>query len=777
MRAHSQGIMLWALAAGGLGHAASITQSTPARQSPLGQGRGSWAQAYAQARDLVRLMTLEEKANITHGFPSDNVCAGSTGSVPRLGWPGMCLHDAGNGVRATDMVNSYPSAIHVGASWDANLTFQRGFYMGKEFKTKGINVLLGPNAGPLGRTPLGGRNWEGFSNDPYLSGRLNAATITGMQTAGVIANLKHLIGNEQETYRRAYSGIEAVSANIDDKTLHEFYLWPFVDGIRAGVASVMCSYNRVNGTYACMNGELMNDILKDQLEFEGFVLLDWNAQHDVQSANAGLDMVMPLGGAFGPGLMDAVANGTVSEARLTDMATRIVAAWYLVGQEADFPRPGIGMQNLTRPHAQVDARDKASRPTLLDGAIAGHVLVKNEDDTLPFRSAPGMISVFGYDAEVPRTKNTDTLFQLGYVSSAKMGQAVLGEENRFDQAAKGGTIVTGGRAGANSPAYIDGNPGAMQPLSAIQSRAREDGTWVNWDLDSFDPDVNGASDVCLIFINAMATEGWDRDGLHDDFSDGLVLNVASKCANTVVVIHAAGVRLVDQWIEHENVTAVVIAHLPGQDSGSALVKLLYGEANFSGKLPYTLAKNESDYSVYQPCGVETPSDVDPQCDFTEGVYVDYRDFDAKNITPRYEFGYGLSYTTYSYSSLAVGRSRRLFSARHSGESLWSWAVTVSASVTNTGSRPGWEIAQLYLAIPNSPPKQLRGFDKVGLQPGESATVRFQLMNRDLSVWDVVSQSWHVQEGAYTVYVGGSSRDSRLVEGFQVSSSTFSNELR
>lgn len=184
--------------------------------------------------------------------------------------------------------------------------------------------MLGPNAGPLGRSPLGGRNWEGFSVDPYLSGKLNAETIVGHQEAGVIANLKHFIGNEQETYRRPYFGVEAVSSNIDDKTLHEYYLWPFVDGVRAGAASIMCSYQRINGTYGCDNSKLLNGVLKGELGFEGFVLLDWNAMHFLESANRGLDMVMPMGGSFGQNLTDAVGNGTVSEDRLTDMATRCV---------------------------------------------------------------------------------------------------------------------------------------------------------------------------------------------------------------------------------------------------------------------------------------------------------------------------------------------------------------------------------------------------------------------------------------------------------------------
>lgn len=256
----------------------------------------------------------------------------------------------------------------------------------------------------------------------------------------------------------------------------------------------------------------------------------------------------------------------------------------------------------------------------------------------------------------------------------------------------------------------------------------------------------------------MATEGWDRDGLHDDFSDGLVLSVASKCANTIVIIHAAGIRLVDQWIDHPNVTATVIAHLPGQDSGEALVQLLYGEASFSGKLPYTLAKNESDYSVYKPCGRGETNTTSPQCDFTEGVYIDYRDFDAKNVTPRHEFGYGLSYTSFEYSSISIKKQDTQAGFAANSDALWSTVATIHATLNNTGSRAGEEVAQLYVAIPNSPPKQLRGFEKVALESGQGADLQFELTRRDLSVWDVVAQKWTLQEGDYTVFVGASSRD-------------------
>ncbi|RDA86556.1 hypothetical protein CP532_1926 [Ophiocordyceps camponoti-leonardi (nom. inval.)] len=722
-----------------------------------------WTQASSLATKLVQRMTTEEKANITRGFAvKSNVCAGNSGSVPRLGWPGLCLHDAANGVRATDMVSAYPAAIHVGASWDRALTYRRALFMGREFRGKGVNVVLGPNAGPLGRTPLGGRLWESFSVDPYLSGQLISETITGFRRAGVIASLKHLIANEQETFRRSYAGVAAVSSNVDDRTLHEYYLWPFVDGVRAGAGSVMCGYNRLNSTYACQHSQLLNHILKGDMAFSGFVLLDWNAQHDLGSVDAGLDMVMPLAGAWGDNLTSAVLDGTISEARLDDMATRIISAWYLVGQDAaDFPPPGIGMKNLTEPHPAVDVREPGSRPVLLEGAEAGHVLVKNLHGALPLTPRPAMLSVFGYDAAVPPSKNVDAVFQLGYTSSPAMAQAVLGSDQHFDQAARQGTIMVGGRAGANAPPYIS------DPLGAIQQRAAADGTWVNWDLGSAEPEVNGASEACLVFINAMATEAWDREGLRDEASDGMVRHVAAQCANTIVVVHAAGPRLVEGWIDHVNVTAAIVAHLPGQDSGTALVRLLYGDANFSGRLPYTLARDEADYPVYAPCGRGDNSTTDPQCDFTEGVYLDYRAFDARGLAPRFEFGFGLSYTSFSYSALRSAIRLETDDDNNEDddddekERMWEEAAVVSARIANVGPVAGAEVAQLYVGIPGGPPRQLRGFEKVLLRSGEEAEVRFSLTRRDLSAWDVVRQRWALKKGLYPLYVGASSRDIRL----------------
>jgi beta-glucosidase len=253
----------------------------------------------------------------------------------------------------------------------------------------------------------------------------------------------------------------------------------------------------------------------------------------------------------------------------------------------------------------------------------------------------------------------------------------------------------------------------------------------------------------------------------DDYSDGLILNVANNCNNTIVIIHNAGPRLVDQWIEHPNITAVLFAHLPGQDSGRALVQLLYGQQSPSGKLPYTVAKNESDYNTLSPDFPEGEFELFPQSNFSEGVYIDYRNFDAKNITPRYEFGFGLTYTTFSYSDLEIELLPGVPTSELPPTSaiveggiptLWDVIAQVHATVSNTGSVTATEVAQLYVGIPGGPVRQLRGFSKVGVPAGGSVTVEFDLLRRDLSAWDVEQQSWVLQQSNYSIFVGSSSRN-------------------
>ena len=463
--------------------------------------------------------------------------------------------------------------------------------------------------------------------------------------------------------------------------------------------------------------------------------------------------------------------------------------------------------DLTKPHDIVDGRNKSSKKTLLDGAIEGHVLLKNTNGALPLKK-PQLLSIFGYSAKAPDQNDfaagDTTAWSFG-TESANATDTTGAFGGRRPQAPLGiapnGTLFSGGGSGATSQTLVS------SPFDAISQRAWTDDTQLFWDFHSDDPNVNGASDACLVLVNAWASEGFDRPAIQDDFTDSLVTNVANKCSNTIVVIHNAGTRVVDGWIEHPNVTALIFAHLPGQYSGQALVSILYGESNPSGKLPYTVAKDASDYGgVLDPAAASGIYKYFPQADFVEGVLIDYRHFDAYSIEPRFAFGYGLSYTTFGYGNLSVttasssdnsssdSNSSTLFAryptgaVRQGGQAdLWDELVTVTANVSNTGTVAGAEVAQLYISLPGAgagrlitnssssssssegtPIRQLRGFDKTFLNASSSSTVSFALTRRDLSIWDVDAQKWLLQAGSYTVSVGGSSRSLPLVGSFTIS---------
>lgn len=673
-------------------------------------------------------------------------------------------------------MNGYPSGLHVGASWNKNLAYQRARYMGGEFRAKGASVALGPVVGPLGRVALGGRNWEGFSVDPYLCGSLAAETIRGIQEQGVITSVKHFIGNEQETNRvpaqnAQKQNVEAVSSNIDDKTMHELYLWPFQDAVHAGAGNIMCSYNRVNNSYGCANSKLLNGLLKTELGFQGFVVSDWNAQHaGVANANAGLDMAMPNSpNLWEQNLTYAVLNGSVSMTRIDDIATRIIATWYQLNQSQNYPAPGVGMaQNLLSRHKIVDARDPTAKQTLLNGAIEGHVLVKNTAHALPLK-APKLLSLYGYSATTATQNNPGIPWALGFESTDHNAAIGVFSGAPAPGIAADGLIISGGGSGAVTPPYVS------SPFDALQQRAYEENTALLWDFTNAtslpgSTVVDAASSACLVFINAFATEGGDRPFLNDSYSDTIVSNVASQCNNTIVVIYNAGIRLVEGFVDNPNVTGIIYAHLPGQDAGRALVNILYGDVNPSGKLPYTVAKTMGDYAALaKPSQPEGKYWLFPQSDFDEGVFIDYRAFDRGGVQPRFEFGLGLSYTTFEYGGLAVEKLEGVSTAVYpvgpvqpGGQTdLWDVLVQVTCDIKNTGTMPGQEVAQLYVSIPGGPVRQLRGYEKVGVEVNGTAVVHFDLLRRDLSAWDVVEQRWRLQGGEYGIFVGASSRDLRL----------------
>ncbi|RMJ21568.1 hypothetical protein PHISP_07565 [Aspergillus sp. HF37] len=651
--------------------------------TPRGGALARWAESYGKAQELVREMTLVEKVNVTTGTGwRMGLCMGNTGPASAVGFPALCLQDGPLGLRGADHVTAFPAGLTTGATWNRELMRRRGDALGLEARMKGVNVVLGPSMGPLGMMPAGGRNWEGFGSDPVLQGVAASETIQGIQGHGVMATAKHYVMNEQEHFRQAgdLGSATAVSSNVDDRALHEVFLWPFAESVRADVASVMCSYQMVNHSYACENSKLLNGILKDELGFQGFVQSDWLAQRSgVQSALGGLDMSMPGDGLhwadgvplWGNELTRSVLNTSVPMDRLNDMVTRIVAAWYHLGQDS-WPRPppdGDGGPNFSswtdervgRLHEGsdddstgvvnqfVDARGEgphAHRVIARQIAAEGTVLLKNEDDTLP----------------LSRDGSPDGVYRVGvYGEDAGPGR---GPNACPDRGCNQGTLASGWGSGAVDFPYL------VSPLEALQSAWKEDRANVTAYLEN---EVNPADpkdkDLCLVFVNADSGEGYiESDGMHGDRNDLFVqkggaqeiITVAETCGNgqgrTVVVVHSVGPVVVQPWIDLSGVHALLFANLPGQESGNALVDVLFGEVDASGRLPYTIGKSQDDYGPAAQVLYETNTTT-PQMNFTDGLYIDYRHFDRHNITPEYEFGFGLSYTTFELSGLNVQRAK------------------------------------------------------------------------------------------------------------------------
>lgn len=453
---------------------------------------------------------------------------------------------------------------------------------------------------------------------------------------------------------------------------------------------------------------------------------------------------------------------------------RVISTWYHMKQDKEIPEPGHGLAlHLALPHKIVEARNPDDKPILFQSAVEGHVLVKNFNKTLPLKR-PKLLSLAGYSATAPMLNMVGDggpstwNFGLQAVSGDQMIQAIKDidkdTQHGIPAIGKNGTLLSGSGSGTTSQANY------LTPFDALKLRAEEDRTQLFWDFLNLDPGIMGSSDACIVFGNAFATESFDRPGLNDNYTDTLILNVAKKCSSTIVVIHNAGTRLADPWIDHPNITAVIYAHLPGQETGRALVSLLYGDVNFSGKLPYTVAKSEEDYGhLLWPESIQQgPFENFPQSNFTEGVYVDYRYFDHNTIQPRFEFGFGLSYTSFNYSNLDIiktVKSTTEFASGPIGEGgqtdLWDVVARISAEVANTGGVDGAEVAQLYVGIPGAPVRQLRGFEKPFIKAGRSLRVTFDIFRRDLSIWDLEAQSWRLQHGTYNIFVGGSSRQLQL----------------
>ncbi|KAL2830337.1 putative beta-glucosidase E [Aspergillus cavernicola] len=663
--------------------------------TPRGGTLKHWADSYKKASALVEQMTLIEKVNITTGTGWQmGMCVGNTGPAELVRFPSLCLQDGPLGIRFADHISAPPAGITTGATWNRDLMRQRGVAIGLEARLKGVNVILGPSMGPLGMMPAGGRNWEGFGSDPVLQAVASAETIRGIQSNGVMATAKHYVMNEQEHFRQPHEwGIESgLSSNIGDRALHEVFLWPFAESVRADVASVMCAYNQVNNSYSCENSKLLNGILKDELGFQGFVQSDWLAQRSgVNSALSGLDMSMPGDGLlwadgrslWGPELTRSALNASVPMERLNDMVTRIVAAWYQLGQDSwERPPPeGDGGPNfsswtddeygLRYPGSPgdesaalvnrfVDAQgsgDEAHSIIARKVATEGIVLVKNVDGFLPLSRSP--------------KPNAERPYRVG-VYGDDAGPAG-GPNVCKDRGCNSGTLAMGWGSGSVEFPYL------VSPIDALQGAWQSEVKMTPYLRNAVMPVDTTDKDLCLVFVNADSGEGYiSAGGIHGDRNnlflhkggDTLINTVATNCGGpTVVVVHAVGPVVVDPWINISGVKAVLFAHLPGQESGNALMDVLFGDVDASGRLPYTVGKSLEDYGAGAQVLYEANAPV-PQVDFSDALYIDHRHFDRLNITPRYELGFGLSYTNWELSNMKIrslhkGKPSRLPASRPS----------------------------------------------------------------------------------------------------------------
>jgi beta-glucosidase len=551
------------------------------------------------------------------------------------------------------------------------------------------------------RDPRWGRAFETFGEDPYLSGQIAAADIGGIQSEGPIAMVKHFALYNQETYR----GTGADDVIVSDRVEHEIYLPAFQAAIQQGHAgAVMCSYPRINGTYACQDPYLAN-ILYGQWHFSGYVQSDNAATHStVAAANAGLeDMESPFGQYFGTPLVDAVTDGQVARRTLETMATRVLTTMFAFGL---FNRPDTGSIGavVTSPAHAAVAQSVSDE---------GTVLLKNSGGTLPLSAGVSSIAVIGDDA------GPDALTS-GIGSATVTAPHIVTPYEGIAAVAGSGTTVS------YSQGYSPTEPNGDAMLQAQAVEAAQSAT------------------VAVVFAGLKEQEGTDLSSIDlSPAENQLISAVAQANPNTIVVLNT-GSAVTMPWLS--SVGAVVEAWYPGQEDGDSIADILFGKVDPSGKLPVTFPVSLAD--VPAATAAQWPG-VDGEVHYSEGLLVGYRWYDAKKISPLFPFGFGLSYTSFSFSNLRMSSST--LSQRGS--------TTASVDVTNTGSVAGADTVQVYVADPSSagePPEQLKGFDKVALDPGQTTTVSIPLAPQSFSIWDTNGQAWVETPGHYRIMVGDSS---------------------
>ena len=813
-----------------------------------------------RVNDLLSQLTLDEKLTLLVGTDF------TTQPIPRLGIPALRMCDAGEGVRGGGPImdgpaTQFPASVTMASSWDREMLARIGKAIGEELLNKAVggNVLLGPGIN-IHRSPLGGRNGEYFSEDPYLTSRLAVTYIQGMQSSGALACAKHYVCNNQEEFR------SEVDAEVSERALREIYLPAFEASVKEGhVATVMASYNLINGFHATANHYLLTDVLKKGWGFDGMVMSDWGAVHEVGTIAAGNDLEMPHPKTPKlPALHQALEDGIITQAQVDDSVRRILRTIFRA-KLMDGP-----------PHVPDHSLVASAEHLKLAWAAAteGIVLLKNERGALPLQAdkiktlaiigpgltnahtgmegsahvtpsyietllnavlkrAPGNISVisspgFPACAVVPSDafyqdadKKTPGL-KAEYFADRTFGKPLLVRtDHLIDCTSEAKDSLTD----RTSPLFVPGPPQAdyavrwtgyivapetghylfrftannsarvtfdgqrrVGPNDGMDTNAKMFAVdlqagqgysfqteyvlgkgapnvrleWATPSMSAFSDAVETAkkADVVIAWVSTMASEreGHDRPSmdLPEDQND-LIGALAAVNKNVIVVLNN-GTPVTMPWLDQ--VPAVVEAWLPGMEGANAITSILFGDVNPSGKLPDTFGVRREDYPDF---GNFPSSSAALANKYAEGIYVGYRHFDQARIEPLFPFGFGLSYTTFAYRNLKLSQS----------EVDPTDKITATVDIQNTGSRAGAEVAELYVHDPapkiDKPVRELKGFARVALAPGETKTVSFDLPMRALAYCDVPGKQWKADAGTYDVELGASSRDIKLTAPVQLTS--------
>jgi beta-glucosidase len=677
-----------------------------------------------RVEDLLGRLTLEEKIKLCHADSKFTSAA-----IPRLGIPRRWLSDGPHGVRedvgpdtwdvagrTDDFATALPAAICLAATWNPELAQEAGQVIGQEARKRGKDIMLGPGVNIM-RTPLCGRNFEYYGEDPFLAGRMAVGYIKGVQSQGVASCVKHFAANNQETDRGT------INVEMDERTLREIYLPAFKAAVQeAKVWTVMGAYNKFRGTHCCESDYLLNQVLKKEWGFQGLVVSDWAGVHDTRGAVlGGLDLEMGTDKAYddfylAKAFREGVKNGTYPQAVLDDKVRRNLRVMI-----------GTGVFD---PRFEGSLNTKAHQDTARRVAEEGIVLLKNEKNFLPLDANKiKSVAVIGENATRLQTYGGDSSRVKAFYEISPLA----GILNRI------GTNVNV----TYSEGYRKGGDASLADRAVAAAKAADVVIYVG----GINHDIGYDS------------EGGDKKGLEMPYGQVELLQKLTKANPRLVAVLVGGSPMeMDAWLEQ--VPAVLPSWYSGMEGGNAIARVLFGDVNPSGKLPATFPKRLADSPAHTSGAKGFPGENGTTV-YSEGVFVGYRWFDTKNIEPLFAFGHGLSYTTFKYSNLKVVRS---------GDAN-SPGATVEFEITNTGKRAGAEVAQVYVqdvkASVARPMKELKGFQKMALQPGETKTVTVTLDRIALAYFDEKQSSWVAEAGEFKVLVGASARDIRLTGGFSL----------